>query len=423
MLFSLLLLLSFYLPFQLALNPAPGIDLASIRVLVLFLFFLWLAQGLKNKKLTIPHDWLTVWVVLFLFFNLISLLWATNILWAWRKIAFLFSLFPLYFVASNLLNQEEKKKKLVHFLVYAGSLTALIGILQFFSQFIFGLTKAFQFWSHHFILSFLGHSFGKEVLSNPSWLVRIGSQTYLRAIATFPDPHMLAFFLGLLLPLALSLFFLEKKKRWLIASSLILIADLFTFSRGGYLGLLVGGLVLLIIVRKDFIQRHRQSLILASLVLFLILVIPNPISLRFFSSFNLQEGSNEGRLAMWNIANTLIIQHPLTGIGIGNFSLSINPLATYRNPIYAHNTYLDITAEAGILAGLAWLGILLSTLINFLKKARTDILYLGTSISLIIFSVHSIVETGIYSPVVLTLFLLIISFNNFTPKKYAPKNN
>ena len=423
MLFSLLLLLSFYLPFQLALNPAPGIDLASIRVLVLFLFFLWLAQGLKNKKLTIPHDWLTVWVVLFLFFNLISLLWATNILWAWRKIAFLFSLFPLYFVASNLLNQEEKKKKLVHFLVYAGSLIALIGILQFFSQFIFGLTKAFQFWSHHFILSFLGHSFGKEVLSNPSWLVHIGSQTYLRAIATFPDPHMLAFFLGLLLPLALSLFFLEKKKRWLIASSLILIADLFTFSRGGYLGLLVGSLMLLIIIRKDFIQRHRQSLILASLVLFLILVIPNPISLRFFSSFNLQEGSNEGRLAMWNKANTLIIQHPLTGIGIGNFSLSINPLATYRNPIYAHNTYLDITAEAGILAGLAWLGILLSTLINFLKKARTDILYLGTSISLIIFSVHSIVETGIYSPVVLTLFLLIISFNNFTPKKYAPKNN
>ncbi len=423
MLFSLLLLLSFYLPFQLALNPAPGIDLASIRVLVLILFFLWLAQGLKNKKLTIPHDWLTVWIVLFLFFNLISLLWATNILWAWRKIAFLFSLFPLYFVASNLLNQEEKKKKLVHFLVYAGSLTALIGILQFFSQFIFGLTKAFQFWSHHFILSFLGHSFGKEVLSNPSWLVRIGSQTYLRAIATFPDPHMLAFFLGLLLPLALSLFFLEKKKRWLIASSLILIADFFTFSRGGYLGLLVGGLVLLIIVRKDFIQRHRQSLILASLVLFLILVIPNPISLRFFSSFNLQEGSNEGRLAMWNKANTLIIQHPLTGIGIGNFSLSINPLATYRDPIYAHNTYLDITAEAGILAGLAWLGILLSTLKNFLKKARTDIFYLGTSISLIIFSVHSIVETGIYSPVVLTLFLLIISFNNFTPKKYAPKNN
>jgi len=51
MLFKLLLILSLYLPFQLALNLAPGIDLASIRILILILFFLWLAQGLKNKKL------------------------------------------------------------------------------------------------------------------------------------------------------------------------------------------------------------------------------------------------------------------------------------------------------------------------------------------------------------------------------------
>jgi O-antigen ligase len=390
-------------------------------MLILILFFLWLAQGLKKKKLDFSHNFQTFWIILFLFLNLLSLSWSTNIFWSLRKIAFLLSIFPLYFVASNVLISENRKNKLIHYLIYSGTLVALIGILQFLSQFIFGVSKAFQLWSHYFILPFLGDSFGKEVLNNPSWLVHIGSQTYLRAIATFPDPHMLSLFLGMLLPLAISLSFLEKKEKWIISSGLIFIADILTFSRGGYLGLLVGGLIFIVIHWKTFTKRYQHFLILISLIIFSTLLMPNPISLRFFSSFNLKEGSNKDRIVMWKKASKTILHHPLSGVGIGNFPLTVNPLATYRNSIYAHNTYLDISSEAGILAGLAWLGILISAFLNFLKRSQKNIVYLGTSFSLIIFSVHSIVETGIYSPVVLTLLLLLISLNNFTSQKICSK--
>ena len=48
--FNFFLLLCLYLPFQVALNPILGIDLASIRILILVLFIFWFFIGAKNKK-------------------------------------------------------------------------------------------------------------------------------------------------------------------------------------------------------------------------------------------------------------------------------------------------------------------------------------------------------------------------------------
>ncbi|HHE45744.1 MAG TPA: O-antigen ligase domain-containing protein, partial [Candidatus Moranbacteria bacterium] len=308
---------------------------------------------------------------------------------------------------------ERKKIKLAQILVFSGSLVASLGIFQFLLQFTLGVSKTFNLWANYVIMPFLGNTFGKVVIANPSWLVKISSLTYLRAIAIFPDPHMLALFLGMLFPLAVALALKERKKRWIIASCVIFLADLLTFSRGGYLGLLAGFIFLLFIFRKIIVSRYKMVLFLTSVAIFLILITPNPLASRFFSSFNLKEGSNEGRITMWEKAVETIKNYPLLGVGIGNFPLEVNSLVNYRVPIYAHNTYLDIASESGILASFAWIGILVSAWGAFLKRAKKNVIYLGAALSLIIFATHSLVETGIYSPVVLTLLLLILSLNNF----------
>jgi fumarate reductase subunit D len=56
---------------------------------------------------------------------------------------------------------------------------------------------------------------------------------------------------------------------------------------------------------------------------------------------------------------------------------------------------------------------LLFSIFNFFKKSKEHPIFWGAGLSLIIFSAHSLVETAIFSPVVLTLFLIIISFNNY----------
>lgn len=413
-----LLFLAAYLPWQVALNPSEGIDLASGRVLVLLVFLLWMAESLKNKKLVIKKTVQTGLVASFLFLNLVSVVAAKNTDWSSRKLLFLFSLFPLYFVASAMLKNKNKIVAISKVLVFSGAAVALVGLIQFFSQFIFGLEQVYAFWASNVIAPFLGKTFSEAVLQNPSWLVNISGKTYLRATATFPDPHMLSFFLGLIIPIAVALFLLENKKTlYGLLVVLLLFCDLATFSRGGYLGIFAGALAATFFYWDKIQKKHKTYLIAGVAIFVLSLFIPNPVSQRYFSSFNLKEGSNKGRIETWQKALDVIASHPIIGVGIGNYPLEIKATANYREPIYAHNTYLDIAAETGIPNALVWIGLLSSAIISFLKKSKESIIFSAFAISLVIFSAHSLVETAIYSPVVLTLLLIILSFSNVESEK------
>lgn len=408
--FKALLFLSIYLPFQLALNPIKGVDLASIRVIILVLFFIWLVVSLKNKKIIIKNNFQTVLVLTFLFLNIFSCFFSRNIDWSTRKILYLLSIFPIYFIASTVLKDREKIVKISRGFVFSGTIVAFLGIIQFALQFVFGIDKTYKLWSYYVLSPFLGNSFLEMVLAYPSWLVNISGKTIFRAISIFPDPHTFSFFLGILLPISFGLWLNDKKKYWLVSFSFLLLANILTFSRGGYLSLLAGILILFFVYWNKIKNKYKIGVILFLITVIFILITSNPISSRFFSSFNFREGSNMGRIEMWEKSISVIRDNFIFGVGIGNFPLQIKPLANYREPIYAHNTYLDITVEAGFLAGLSWIGILFFSMFNFFKKNKKDLLYGCFLLSVIIFSVHSLVDNAIYSPIVLTLFLIIISF-------------
>lgn len=410
MLQKLLLFFCLFLPFQFALSPQVGVDLAVGRVLALVIFGLWLWTGLKNKTLPVPANLQTWLLGTFLFFCVFSLAFSHNLVWSVRKLLFLLSFFPLYLVvAANKIDSQ----KIIKFLVYGASLAASIGIAQFLSQFIFGLENILFLW-RKLAVFFLGGAFSQAVLEYSSWLVNLSGRTVFRAVAFFPDPHMFSLYLGMCLPFALGLYFSARKKIFLFFSVLILLADLLTFSRGGYLGLLTG-LVLAILFSWKKIRPKQQKIIIALVILCLIFIIlPSPISQRFFSSFNAGEGSNAGRLETWQESLRVIENNPL-GVGLGNYSLEIKPSANYREPIYSHNLYFDIAAETGILNALLWITLLLTAILAFLRSARAQIFYLSGAVSLLIFVVHSIFETALFSVHILPLLIIILAFSNHRP--------
>ena len=408
--FNFFLLFCLYLPFQVALNPLLGVDLASIRILILILFFIWILFGIRSKKNILSLNIQAKLVVVFLGLGLISVLFAQNLDWSLRKIFYLISIFPIYFIARNILSEKEGHLKVLERLVFSGAVLSFIGVVQFFSQFFWSHEKIYRFYVKFIGPTFWGESLTQMVAEHSSWLVSIANQNYFRAISIFPDPHTFSLFLGMLIPVAFCLFLLSKQKKiWLFSFLVILLADILTFSRGAYLGILFG-LIFFIFNFWKQISGRRRAIIGLGIILFFLFSAANPVSQRLISSFNLKEGSNLGRIQMWEEAVMVISQKPIFGTGIGNFSLEINKDVKYRNPIYAHNTYLDIAAEEGILAGLIWILILAVTLIKFRILSRNNLIYTGLTGSLVIFSTHSLVETGIYSPVVLTLFLILISF-------------
>ncbi len=347
----------------------------------------------------------------FLFINAFSLLWASNTDWGARKLLFLLSIFPIYFIASALLKNKDRAEKAVNFLVWGAGLAAIAGLVQFSSQCIWGLDNLLKFWADSVSPVFLGQAFSQAVLAYPSWLVNLGGETIFRAISTFPDPHMFSMYLGLTLPLALGLYFLAKKKIYLILSLAIFLADLLTFSRGGYIGLAAGLLFFLPVIIKNKKLNPKKILIGFTLaVVFFAFIFKSPIGSRFLTSFNAKEGSNIGRIETWKEAVGIIENNPL-GVGLGNYALERKATAGYREPIYAHNLYLDIAAETGIFNAIIWIALAVFSMKNFIKKSENNILWLGGAASLVIFSAHSFFETALFSVQALPLLLIIIALS------------
>jgi putative inorganic carbon (hco3(-)) transporter len=408
MFYNTFLILCVLLPFQFALNPTSGIDLAIVRIIIPAIFLAWLFFALKNNLTLLKKNKITYLVLLFIFLAIFSLSFSHNIFWSLRKLLFLLSLFPIYFIAVSVLDTKRRQRQAIIALTASGAAVAFLGILQFIAQFIFGIDHVYTFLAHYTAPFFLGSSFSRSVLAYPSWLVNSEGITYMRAIATFPDPHMFSYYLGMLLPWSVALWATTTahKKVFLFTSLLIVAADIFTFTRGGYIALIVSALIILPLVSRT---AAKKLLFAVFVFLFLFTIVPhNPVAGRFISSFDAQEGSNQARIANWKQAVPIISAHPL-GIGIGMYPLAVNPNADYREPIYAHNLYLDIAAELGIPAAVIFIALLFFVFNSFWKIAKKQSFFIAGAASITVFSVHSLVESPLYSVHVLPLVLIVIA--------------
>ncbi len=406
------------LPFQVALSPIPGIDLSGARIFALSLFLFWLTTGLFRKKLFIPTSFDALLLVSFVFLSCVSFLWAENAEWAVRRATFFLSFSPLFLVFSALVREFGKRaiSALLRSFVLGAAVAAFVGIIQSVSQLFFGPGPVFRFWVEHVIPAFLGGSFASSVAEYPSLLANIGGATVLRATAFFPDPHMFAFYMGLALPIAFGFALLSdtthEKIFFFSAFFLIAMADLLSFSRGGYVGLGFGAVLAGAMTLRQ-VKGTRSLLFVAgiSFALLALLFVDNPIKQRLFSSFSLEDGSNQGRVAIWEEAVEDISERPLLGYGIGNYPLAVKPTAEYREPIYAHNLFLDIASETGVLGGALFFIAFFTVFWKFLKNR--SVLFSASAISLAIFFGHALFELPLYSVHILPVLLLFLSLPGF----------
>ncbi len=415
-----------YLPFQIALNPAPGIDLASGRVLILLIFAAWILKSFGEKRFFIPNVPQTWLILIFLFLSSLSILVAEDLERAFRKILVFLSIFPLYFLIISIIDNKEKLKKIIRLIFISAAAISFIGLVQFFVQFVVGFEKISNFWAEIIAPLFYGRAFTAQIITTPSWYVNIEGITYLRAFSFFPDPHMFSFYIGLVLPIAIALLFYKSKKAifWNLAFGificLLFIVNCLSFSRGGYLGMMFGILAVCLLLRKKIITKKLFITLLIIFMAFGFFLAENPVAARFLSIFDFGEGSNIGRIETWKEAMKVVQDNPILGVGIGNYSYEIEPTASYRAPIYAHNTYLDIAGEMGLFTLAVWLlliGITIWQLIIIARDIESSgpeeikLIAAGLTGSLIWFSVHSFFESPIYSPTILAMLMIVLGLS------------
>ncbi len=281
----------------------------------------------------------------------------------------------LVYVATVWLCQDQsrlawRRAVLITCLLAAPALTALIGIGQFVS------------------------GIGPESFA-------IGGGR-VRAYGTIGQPNSFAGYLNQAWPLAIGIVLAageagnwRNRRRWLtllvvmIAAGCLLGGLLATFSRGGWLGALVGALTMAIAFvsryGRQVLPRLAFALALAGIGGLLLLnsgLAPAALTNRVNSILtNLRPFDVRGvkitpenfavveRMAHLQAAWHIIQERPWLGMGPGNFSLAYERLVysgqspTWIKPWYdsrghAHNYYLHIGAEAGALGLIAYLGFL-----------------------------------------------------------------
>jgi putative inorganic carbon (HCO3(-)) transporter len=133
--------------------------------------------------------------------------------------------------------------------------------------------------------------------------------------------------------------FLPRMLLWGISLSCIYCL-LLTFSRGGYLGFLVGLLVLAL-------AKERKLLVVFVLILFgWQAVVPNAVRERVLMTYSQDEGldsSAEERITIWQDALDVITVNPVLGTGFDTYQW-MGRVGPYRD---THNYYLKVFLELG----------------------------------------------------------------------------
>lgn len=213
-----------------------------------------------------------------------------------------------------------------------------------------------------------------------SIILQTDSERWLRAYGSLPHPNMLAGFLvvGLLFLLYLGFRAETRTQRFFILGSLVVItpALFFSFSRSAWIALIVS-----LVILSLWLFRHKHQLwnkiffklliIIVLLVAILGINLSGPLLARILGNQALELQSIELRFAFTEQALTLIKNHSLLGLGIGNYTLGVFEEINNSWPGYyyqpVHNIYLLILAELGIL-GLVLFILILALLIWRLAK-------------------------------------------------------
>lgn len=311
---------------------------------MLVLAYAWVLSSYLRGKPCFKHTLLDIPILLFLVASLLSMGRLTDVHASIDGFFLVLSYFIFFYLIISCTQSFADIKLLIYAFVGTGALLSLYGIYQYGIGF---------------------KELGKYIATQ-SLAIDIPN----RVFAIFISPNHLAGYLIMVIPLAFVVS-LNAKKGWMritMLTCLVLMVDclFLTYSRGGILSLGLGLMVLLVGYgmrkQKDAFLNLIGVVILVAVTVFLItkagavLSSANPS----YSALSFSQGvlSVQGRLMLWKGALNIIKANPLIGTGVGTFA-SIYPLFQYGGlySTHAHNIYLEIFSETGLLGIISFISI------------------------------------------------------------------
>jgi len=368
-----------------------NVDITINEPLVALIGLSWLAGMLAGRWRAPALPALTIPIIIALVPMVLSALTAESLLLSIKEISKWAELFVIYLVTATTVRSRRVVAALVGVLLLAALAEVGIGLLQ----------VAFRIGPPHFLAGGI----------------------LMRAHGTFGQPNPYGGYLALILPVALALALMAPRPSlrllgWGIALA-IGCGILVSLSRGAWLGTLAA-LSLVWLLES---QRNRLRAIAlaycgftATLIVLILGVIPEAILSRVTDLFvygsrlaqELRAGPNADnwaileRVSQWYAGWQMFAENPYLGVGIGNYPKAYETYALPGWPTgvgHAHNYYLNLAAEGGMLTLTAFLLFMLVAWRLAVRAWRQSpdawgrMLALGLMGSLAAFSAHSLVDS------------------------------
>ncbi|MGH4119868.1 O-antigen ligase family protein [Clostridium sp.] len=366
-----------------------------ILVLIIFVYLINLVVSKKvrenfiNGIIDFFTEKLSIFLVILFAMMLVSTIYALDKKLALTESARFLTYIFMYFIIKYELNNKKKINILLKCYVVTSFVLCSIGIVQYFT----GFALEGQFLT--------AYESGKSV----------------RIAATLYNPNAYGAYLILIIFPVIMLGVYEKNKYkkiiYILLSLLILTNILMTYSRNAELGFVLGLLVLTVI--------YSYKLIFA-LGGFGVIICFIPSVFQRIKSITDMSG-NVIRIKLWKTALMMIKEHPILGVGNGNFVTRYNEYIfkykelryySYRN-FPAHNSYLKVQSELGIIGIASFLGVVIAALLRIRKlyiKTKDTFhkpFYMGVMASLIAFLFMNLSDNLFFVPKATTYFWFLLA--------------
>lgn len=360
-------------------------DALGLIMLLSMGFFVLLRTFLYKEEFKVGER--TVPLAIFVFIIVFSTITSIDPSGSVRDLALNAAGISFLFAMTNSIKTRSQLNAFISTLLLSALVVALLGVLQYFT--------------------------GVEM--RPEWLdTENNTDIAVRVYSVFFNPNILAEYLVLITPIAVGMTWYTKsmRKKILFAGStgILLICIVMTLSRGGWVGLALAALAFVLLVDK------RLLLLGVPMGLGGLAFLPQKVVDRITSIGSTVDSSNMYRIKIWQITRDVIRDNMVGGVGFGYVPFKETFERYIRTmPIYhAHNTYLEVAAEIGLIGFIFFMLLLFSSLkytyVNLVKSQDKYYKYLGAGLFASIIGImgHGLVEHFLYIPRIIFTFWIVL---------------
>ncbi len=433
-------------PLFAALSITDNFDtMANWRILLAILFLcLFFKQGLSIKIIKdklgkfklrekFKHYPMEYFTGLFVIIGIFSLFIAVNPVVGIKKLLFLINIFLLYIIIRNVIfKNPEMKPKIIKAGAFAGIISLIVGYIQIISTMVTPLYDFWQWWSRNVISVFYGNNLSELVKTSNTWFSYYAdSPPTLRMFSIFPDSHSFALFAIIGLVFVSYLLFKKSKNKFIVYSLWFIVilsffALIFSGSRAVWLSAIIPFLIaiFLLIFKKQKIFKPFLAMLIVFALAFPVSSLISSLSYqgggdgtlafkRAKSIADMEELSVKSRMGIWRTSAISVLKHPILGVGIGNYPLVLGEdIANGKKGASAHNLYLDVAAETGLLGLIA----LLLIFVEILRRCRKFIkqngymLYVACFVFFFVWIlIYNLFDVVLLNDKVLLLFMVVLA--------------